>query len=167
MKKTPFLVLAGAALMLGMSPSSGRAAETPPPAAVSERLQVHSARGKVLVRVTLENHSTQPLYVPAAIARSDTLSGPLFGIVDLADATPLMYVGKMIKRGPLGPDDFIRLAPHAVRHNTIDITSDYAFRDGTRRYRLTHEGSYLPRLENIEAALPVPAASAEFTHTAP
>jgi hypothetical protein len=167
MKNTPLLVLASAALMLSMSPHTSAATAAAPPGAVREQLQVRSSHGKVLVRVTLQNQGAQPVYVPAAIAGSGTLSGPLFGIVDQADATPLLYIGKMVKRGPLGPDDYIRLAPHAVRHNTIDISSDYAFKDGTHRYRLTHEGSYLTALENIEAALPAPAASAEFTHTAP
>lgn len=167
MRNTPSLLLASATLMLSVLPHAGAATSAPPSGTVREQLQVRSAHGKVLVRVKLENQGAQPVYVPAAIAGSGTLTGPLFGIVDLADGTSLLYIGKMVKRGPLGPDDFIRLAPHAVRHNTIDITSDYAFKDGTHRYRLTHEGSYLSKLENVEAAQPAPAASAEFTHTAP
>lgn len=163
MTNTPSGLLFGAALLLSVTAGASAASGGP----VSERLQVRSAHGKVLVRVTLENRSAQAVYVPKAIATSGTLSGKLFEIEDTADGTPVMYVGMMVKRGPLGADDFVTLAPHAQHRNTIDITSDYAFKDGTHRYRIKHEGSYLTGLAAVEAATPMPVASAEFQLTAP
>jgi hypothetical protein len=83
---------------------------------------------------------------------------------DSSNGDPLDYTGAMVKRGPLGKDDFLALKPHSKHHNTIDITNSYAFRQGRHAYHLTFAGSYVTDLKKLDKLTPAEPASVMFAH---
>ncbi|MBJ7309538.1 hypothetical protein H7U20_04920 [Rugamonas sp. CCM 8940] len=163
---TPLAVWTGAALLLCAS-TLVHAAPPPSSGAVGEQLKVNSRDGTVLVQITLQNRSAHPVYVQKSLASATELTGRLFDIVDTASGKSIPYIGMMIKRGPLTAKDYLTLPPHSSHSHTIDITHSYAFAAGPHHYRLSHAGDYLSDLAALEAASPIPPASAEFSHTAP
>ncbi|MES2297808.1 MAG: hypothetical protein V4582_12245 [Pseudomonadota bacterium] len=157
--KTTFVALACAAA----GPASAAAAAI----ALTERLAVETRDGKVLLHVSFENRGKRTLYVPASLARDDEPEGNLFEIVDTASGAPLAYTGKMVKRGPLGRDDYVAIAPHSLRRNTIDLSRSYAFARGAHSYSLTAPAHFLPTLEALDAPVALAPAPASFRHSVP
>jgi hypothetical protein len=135
-------------------------------AAVHEHVQVSSQGGKVLVRLTLDNNSAKPVYVPRALYADKELFSSSFELVEQASGKALEYTGPMVKRGPLGKEDFIKVAPHGRLSNTIDITRSYGFLQGVHTYELRYTGHYVADVANINAAVPLASLKATFTHPA-
>ncbi|MDL2357764.1 MAG: hypothetical protein QFF03_21130, partial [Pseudomonadota bacterium] len=143
----------GAACLLGCAGSA--AARDGVANAVSEKVQVESHNGKVLVRLTIDNQSDATVYVPRAVATAPLLLGARFEVRDSANGDPIEYVGPVVRPLPLGKADFLAVRPHTRHRNTIDITGAYAFMAGRHTYQLSYAGSYLADVSRLELYTPV------------
>jgi hypothetical protein len=151
----------GAACLLGASGAIARDGLVNP---ISEKVQVESHDGKVLVRVTFDNQSDQTVYVPRAVASDKELFGNWFEVRDSSNGDPIEYVGPMVKRAPLGKDDFLAIKPHSKHHNTIDITRAYAFMPGRHTYQLNFFGNYVADVKKVDQRTPVEPDSVMFAY---
>lgn len=140
-------------------------AKDKPMRGVSEKVSVASRDGKVLVTLTVSNRTTQPIYLWKVTYQGKQLFGPDFDVKQAGSAAPVNYIGPMVKRAPPGPDDYFKLEPNGVHSNTIDITQSYDFLPGKRRYRLSHTGSYVTDLQQLDNPVAMKPASTVFTHT--
>ena len=152
----------GAASLLGASGSAGARNEVMHP--VSEKVQVESRSGKVLVRVTFENNSDRTVYVARSVASDKELFGAWFDVRHSSNGDPVDYIGPTVKRAPLGRDDYLPIKPHARHQNTIDITAAYAFMAGRRTYQLNFAGNYAVDVTQIAKLTAVEPASVMFAH---
>lgn len=105
------------------------------------KLEVDGSKGHVQVHIALHNSGSTPLQAPRAIAADKELFGRVFDIVDADTGDAIEYQGSMVKRGPLGPADYVTVKPGGSRKNTIDITHSYAFKPGRHNYRLNYAGT--------------------------
>jgi hypothetical protein len=138
-------------------------------AQASAHLAVDTGDGHVRVEVRLENRGKGDVYVPRALASARQLDGRLFDVRDARTGAPVPYQGRMVKRGPLTADDFLKLAPGATHRHSIDITPAYAFAPGTHEYRLSYEGAASGDVQALvagSAATPLVAPAVTFTFTA-
>jgi hypothetical protein len=131
---------------------------------VSEKVQVESRDGKVLVRLTIDNQSDRTVYVPRTVASDKELFGNWFEVRDSSNGDPIDYVGPTVKRAPLGKDDFLAVKPHSRHRNTIDITKAYAFMQGRHTYQLSYAGNYLADVKKIEQTTPIEPDSVMFAY---
>ena len=152
----------GAASLLGTAGSAG--ARDGIMSSVSEKIQVESRNGKVLVRLTIDNDSDRTVYVPRTVASEKELFGALFELRDSSNGDPVDYVGPMVKRAPLGKDDYLAVKPHSRHRNTIDVTRAYAFMPGRHTYQLSYAGSYLADVKQLAQLTPVEPDSVLFAH---
>jgi hypothetical protein len=127
---------------------------------VSEALRVETPGQRVLVHFSATNTGDAAVYLPAAVASAQTLTRREFDV--LADGKPVPYAGRMVKRGPLTADDYVKLAPHATLANTIDITDAYAWPAGSHAYTVSYDGSYLTDLAHLDAPTAVTVERAAF-----
>ena len=132
---------------------------------VSEQIKVASNGGKVLVTMNFDNRGSKPVHVPKAVAKDGEVLGKHFALTEAATGQEVPYIGPMIKRGPLGPDDYIVVAPKAQHAATLDITRAYEFLPGEHTYQLRYEGNYVANLKQVTAVTPVQIAPVSFTHT--
>jgi hypothetical protein len=163
--KVATLVLAaamGAAALLGASGSAG--ARDGIMNSVSEKVQVESRNGKVLVRLTIENDSDRTVFVPRTVASDKELFGAWFEVRDSSNGDPIDYIGPTVKRAPLGKDDYLAVKPHSSHRNTIDITQAYAFMQGRHTYQLNFAGNYVADVRQIAQLTPVEPDSVMFAH---
>jgi hypothetical protein len=136
-----------------------------------QRLSVCAEEGRVLVTITVNNAGPEALYVPKALFLEDQLFGAAFSIVNTDSGAPLQYIGPMVKRGPLTPDDFLKVGPGKRHSNQIDITDSYDFLPGLHSYRLSYPkshylpGAALPDAHLYSAAVPVDVAPVTFSFT--
>jgi hypothetical protein len=155
----------GAACVLGAAGSvSARDGIVNP---VTEKIQVESRDGKVLVRLTFDNQSDSTVYLPRTLASDKEPIGNWFEVRDSSNGDPLDYTGPMVKRSPLGKQDFLALKPHSTHHNTIDITHAYAFMQGRHAYQLNFAGHYATDLKKLDALTEAEPASVMFAHVGP
>lgn len=152
----------GAACMLGVAGSA--AARDGNVGAVSEKVQVESHNGKVLVRLTIDNDSDRTIYVPRTVAADKEPLAALFEVRDSSNGDPIDYVGRAVKRAPPGKDDFVAVKPHARHRNTIDITQAYAFMPGRHAYQLSYAGSYAADVRQPAQLTPVEPDSVMFAY---
>ena len=152
----------GAASLLGTSGSAS--ARDGVVNAVSEKVQVESHDGKVLVRLTVDNQSDRTVYVARTVASDKELFGPWFELRDSSNGDPIDYVGPTVKRAPLGKDDFLAVKPHTKHRNTIDISKAYAFMQGRHTYQLTYSGNYLADVKKLEQLTAAEPDSVLFAH---
>jgi hypothetical protein len=152
----------GAACVLGASGSASARDGIVNP--VSQKVQVDSRDGKVLVRVTFDNQGDRTIYLPRTLASDKEPTGNWFEVRDSSNGDPLDYTGPMVKRMPLGKDDFLALKPHSKHHNTIDITRSYAFLQGRHAYQLTLAGNYVTDLKKLGNLTPAEPDSVMFAH---
>ncbi|MEO7576071.1 MAG: hypothetical protein ABIT83_00505 [Massilia sp.] len=145
----------------------GASAESKGTDAVSEKLQVESRNGKVLVHLTFANHGDQVVYLPRSVASDSEAAGAWFEVRDSSNGDPLDYIGPMVKRAPPGKHDYVALKPHAVHRHTIDISKTYAFLQGRHTYELSYSGSYLTDIARPEAAAEVQPEPVMFAFVAP
>jgi hypothetical protein len=154
--------LLGAACVLGTAGSASARDGIVNP--VSQKVQVESRGGKVLVRVTFDNQSERTIYLPRTLASDKELTGNWIEVRDSSNGDPLDYTGVMVKRSPLGKADFLALKPHSQHQNTIDITRSYAFMQGRHAYQLTVAGNYVSDLKSLGNLTPAEPASVMFAH---
>ncbi len=131
----------------------------------NEQIHAESRDGKVVVTVTVDNASPSAVYVPAALYQERELFGRVFAIT-LQGGGEIAYVGPMVKRGPLGAADFVKVAPGKKLSNTIDITRSYDFKPGTHTYTLRYAGKVLTSLRDFDTAGTGALPGVSFTHTA-
>ncbi len=151
---------ATAVIVLGGSASARDGMVNP----VSEKVQVESRDGKVLVRLTIDNQSDRTVWVARSVATEQELFGNWFEVRDSSNGDPLDYIGPTVKRAPLGKADFVAVKPHSQLKNTIDITRAYAFMQGRHTYQLNYAGSYLADVKKIADATPVEPETVLFAH---
>lgn len=132
---------------------------------VHHRLEVETGAGKVKVRVMIENRGDAPVWIPREIALGDDLSAPRFALSSLTDA--VAYTGRMVKRGPIGPADYLEIKPQTTYLNTLDITQAYAFKPGQHSYEIRYAGPWLTNLARLDAGSirTSPALPVRFSHT--
>jgi hypothetical protein len=150
----------GTAVLLGASGSAG--ARDGVMNAVTEKVRVESRNGKVLVRLTFENDSDRTVYVPRSVAVDKQLLNPWFEVRDSSNGDPIQYTGPMVKRPPLGKDDYLALKPHSIHRNTIDITHAYAFMAGRHTYQLNFAGNYVADVKQVDQLTAVEPDSVMF-----
>ncbi len=131
---------------------------------VRQQVQVDAGAGKVVVKLTADNASARPVYVPKAVYEDDEIFRREFSIKDVATGTEVDYIGPMVKRGPFTKDDFKVVKPGKKLSNSIDITRSYDFKP-KRTYQLSYAGGYLGDPAKVEAmtAAAVPAVTFTFT----
>ncbi len=129
---------------------------------VHEQVQVKAQGGKVVVQLTVENDSAQPIYVQRALYGEQTLFGSAFDIREQGHGKVLDYTGPMVKRGPLTRDDFIRVAPHGRLSNALDISHSYAFLAGVHTYELRYAGQYLADVAYVNTVTPLAQQAVTF-----
>jgi hypothetical protein len=152
----------GAAFLLGAAGSAG--ARDGIMNSVSEKIQVESRDGKVLVRLTIDNQSDNTVYVPRTVASDKELFGAWFDVRDSSNGDPIDYVGPVVKRAPLGKNDYLAVKPHSRHRNTIDITRAYAFMQGRHTYQLNFAGNYVADVKQVAQLTPVEPDSVMFAH---
>lgn len=153
-------LLVSAAGALGLS--CGNASALPE---FSTTLAVDSRAGQVLVHVTIHNSGSTTAYIPRALAGDPQPLGKTFTLTAGPGAIPVDYTGRMVKRGPIGPDDFIAVKPRATLRHTLDISNSYAFLPGAHQYTLHYAGATLTDVRDLARTGPLLEASAQFTHT--
>ena len=140
-------------------------AKEKPISGVSEKVSVASRGGKVLVTLTVTNRTRQPIYLWKVTYQGRQLFGPDFDVKQAGSAAPVNYIGPVVKRAPPQADDYVKVEPNGVHRNTIDITQSYDFQPGKQRYRLSHTGSYVLDLQQLDNPVAMKPASTVFTHT--
>ena len=132
---------------------------------VQQQVQVEAGEGKVVVKLTVNNGSAKAIYVAKPVFEDDELFGRAFDIKNLDTGAAVDYIGPMVKRGPLGKEDYMAIKPGATHVNRIDITRSYDFKPGKHNYQLTFAGNYLGELAKLDAATMVSVAPVKFTYT--
>ena len=132
-------------------------------APVRHQLEVETAKGRVKVRLTVENRGETPIWIPREVAAGDELTGRRFEVLD-ARGQPLDYTGMMVKRGALTAGDYQEVKPHTMHMNTIDITPTYAFRKGKGSYEIRYDGPYLSDVNRLDALSQSPADPVRFSY---
>ena len=132
-------------------------------AEVRTALSVQSAGGKVAATVLVENRGKIAVQIPKVVAEDDELFGPYFEVREKQSGKVLDYVGPKVKRGPLGPDDYLSIKPGKRLRHAIDITQAYAFLPGQHDYEIRYAGSYIAGLNSAPVA-PLSFAPATFSY---
>ena len=132
---------------------------------VQQQVQVESKAGKVIVTLSVHNASATLVYVPKAVFEDDELFGRAFDITDAATGAKVDYIGPMVKRGPLGKDDYLAVKAGAKHSHAIDITRSYDFKPGKHTYQLAYAGNWLGNLARLDAASSATVTPVTFSHT--
>lgn len=151
-----------AALALCTASLAGCAAEQTMAQGVTAAMTAESKDGRVLLRLRFDNGGADPAWVPAAVANDEDLTRREFDIV-AEDGARVDYIGPMVKRGALGAEDYIRIAPHGRLAHTLDITDSYAWKAGAHTYTVRWEGHWLPNVAKLGRSVPLAAGPATFT----
>ncbi len=132
---------------------------------VNHRLEVETGARSVKVRVLIENRGDKPVWIPREIALGDDLTAPRFLLRTPEDE--VAYTGRMVKRAPPGPADYLEVKPQTTHLNTIDITDAYAFKPGRHSYEIRYAGPWLTSLGSLDAASikQSPALPVKFSFT--
>jgi hypothetical protein len=132
---------------------------------VHASLSVDARHDKVLLTFRIENRGERRVGLPREIAADAELSRRLFDLRRHPGDAEVPYTGRMVKRGPLGLDDYVELAPHSAHTHTIDITRAYAFEPGTHTYTIRYEGAALADVRQLESAADFATEPVMFSHT--
>jgi len=99
---------------------------------------VEAAADRVMVHLTISNRSKDSdLYLEKSKALSTPLlRTKLFRIK--CKGEEIAYKGPMAKKGPPGPEDFLRLPPGAELKRSAEITSLYGFLAGSHEYTIEY-----------------------------
>ena len=133
---------------------------------VRHRLDVETTGGKVLVRVTIENHGEKTIWVPREVAAEDALTGKRFDLREARGGREVQYAGPMVKRAAYTAADYLEVKPHTMHLNTVDITPSYAFKKGTQAYEISYPGPWLPDVNKLDEVNSSPSEPVRFTYTA-
>jgi hypothetical protein len=132
---------------------------------VHASLSVDARHDKVLVTFKIENRGERRVGLPREIAADSDLSRRLFDLREHPGEAEVPYTGRMVKRGPLGLDDYVELAPHSAHTHTIDITRAYAFKAGTHTYVIRYDGAALADVRQLESSADLRTEAVMFSHT--
>lgn len=132
---------------------------------VRQQVQVETGEGRVVVKLTVSNGGASTIYVARPVFSDDELFGRAFDIKNLDTGAAVDYIGPMVKRGPLGKDDYLAIKPGASHVNRIDITHSYDFKPGKHHYQLSFAGNYLGELARLDAATMVSVTPVTFSYT--
>jgi hypothetical protein len=132
---------------------------------VHASLSVDARHDKVLVTFKVENRGERRVGLPREIALDPELTRRVFDLREHPGDAEVPYTGRMVKRAPLGLDDYVELAPHSAHTHTIDITRFYAFRPGTHTYVIRYEGAALGDVRQLESAADIRTDAVMFSHT--
>jgi hypothetical protein len=132
---------------------------------LSSNLQVESRAGQVLVHVEVHNGGTATIYLPRALAADPQPLGKTFQVTVEPGGAPVDYTGRMVKRGSIGPDDFIAIQPKGTLRHTLDISNSYAFLPGEHSYTLQYAGGAVASLKQLDRTQALAPAPARFIHT--
>jgi hypothetical protein len=133
---------------------------------VQQQVTVAAHDGKVVVKLSADNHGAKPVYLPNAVYKSDRLFGRVFEIRNLDTGAEVDYTGPMVKRGPYTKADYLMLKPGATHSHSIDITHSYDFKPGKHNYQLSYAGTYLADVNHLDASSDAPLAPVKFSYTA-
>jgi peptidyl-Lys metalloendopeptidase len=103
----------------------------------------HARSDEVLVRVTLHNPGSTPLFVLRWHTPVGPIEAPLFEV--LRDGQPVRYLGIQAKRRAPGPADYLRLDPGASLSSTVELSALYEMNvtgPYQLRYRTSAAGLY-------------------------
>lgn len=153
------------ALLLALAGLVGASGAVEAEVKVRHRLDVETGGGKVLVRVTIENHGEQTIWVPREVAADDELMGKRFDVRDARSGKEVTYTGPMVKRGAYTAADYLAVEPHTMHLNTLDITHAYAFEKG-RTYEIRYAGPWLADITRLDDASASPSEPVRFTYPA-
>jgi hypothetical protein len=160
--KLPLRSLLCVAVMAASTGSAGAAGNGDEPVpAMSESLKVEIKQGRVLLHLTLHNHSAQVIRVAKEFASENELERNLFEVQDSESGAVIPYTGMMVKRAAPTLKDYVPIKPKGKRSNTIEISKSYVFQPG-RSYILRHQASYLAVGGNPQQPLAVDAVSVQF-----
>ena len=88
----------------------------------------------VRAKISIVNRSAAPIFVDRSQAALDgALENDLFAITP-AGGPRVGYTGPLVKRGPPGPEGFVRLGPGESIETSIQLDRFYAFPPERRRY---------------------------------
>ena len=132
---------------------------------VHASLSVDARHDKVLVTFRIENRGERRVGLPREIASDTELARRLFDLREHPGDAQVAYTGRMVKRGPLGLDDYVELAPHSAHAHTIDITHAYAFKPGTHTYVIRYEGEALGDVRQLGSVNGIKTDAVMFSHT--
>jgi hypothetical protein len=132
---------------------------------VHASLSVDARHDKVLVTFKVENRGERRVGLPREIALDPELTRRVFDLREHPGDAEVPYTGRMVKRAPLGLDDYVELAPHSAHTHTIDITRFYAFRPGTHTYVIRYEGAALADVRQLESTSDMRTDVVMFSHT--
>lgn len=132
---------------------------------VRHRVDVETGAGKVLVRLTIENHGEQTIWVPREVAAEEELIGRRFDLVELPGGEKVDYVGPMVKRGAYTAEDYLAVKPHTMHLNTIDISRAYAFGKGRHSYEIRYAGPYLSDIGKLDKVEHSPSEPVRFSYS--
>lgn len=82
-----------------------------------------AAGGPVRIRFTLENVSSQPLWVLTWYTPLEGINGEIFGVT--RDGRSLPYEGRMVKRGPAQPEEYVHIEAGGVASREVDLSTSY------------------------------------------
>ena len=102
---------------------------------VHASLSVDARHDKVLVTFKVENRGERRVGLPREIALDPEPTRRLFDLREHPGDAEVPYTGRMVKRAPLGLDDYLELAPHSAHTHTIDITRAVCLQAGHAHLR--------------------------------
>jgi hypothetical protein len=135
------------------------------PMNVHASLSVDARHDKVLLTFKIENRGERRVGLPREIAADTALTRRLFDLRQHPGDAEVPYLGRMVKRAPLGLDDYVELAPHSAHTHTIDITQAYDFSPGTHTYVIRYEGAALADVRQLDSAADFSTGAVMFSHT--
>lgn len=153
------------AVLLALAGLVGASGAVEADVSVRHRLDVETTGGKVLVRVTIENHGEQAIWVPREVAAEEELMGKRFELREAQGGKEVPYAGPMVKRAAYTAADYLEVKPHTMHLNTVDITRAYAFRKGTHAYDISYPGPWLPDINKLDEVSTSPSDPVRFTYT--
>lgn len=159
-RKMPAVLLA----LAGLAGLVGASGAVEADMKVKHRLDVETGGGKVLVRVTIENHGERTVWVPREVAADEELMGKRFDLREAKSGKEVMYTGPMVKRGAYTAADYLAVKPHTMHLNTIDITRAYAFQKG-QSYEIRYGGPWLADVTKLDDVSASPSEPVKFTYT--
>jgi peptidyl-Lys metalloendopeptidase len=140
------LVVFGIMLMLFVAPALTQSAEI---SKVSSKIEVVKASYKgqepLHIRFTITNTSDKPINVLKWNTPLEGFTANIFQVKRAGKLVP--YIGKLVKRGPPRPEDYVNIAPGKSVSVTVDISEayetyemgDYGIEFNSRLFDVGHE----------------------------
>jgi hypothetical protein len=153
--------LTAMAIATGHAGAAGNGNAPAPLQVLSESLKVEIRQGKVLLHLTLHNHSAHTIRVAREFATEAELERGLFDLQDSDSGATIPYTGMLVKRAPPTSQDYVPIKPHGKRSNIIEISKSYQFQPG-HSYILRHRPGYLGAGSNPEQPVVSDTVTVQF-----